>query len=241
MLPNISVAVHDLPRAPFYAVSLRRLMSFSFYLLAYLALLTAARTLKFVTTDVAIFDPIFREKYAANLPVILVHGISAITALAIGPAQFAAAIRRRFTVVHRALGRIYFVSILFGAISGFYMGSMAYGGIVPQTAFCLMAFLWFVTGWKGYATIREGRIAEHRDWMIRNYALTFGAVTLRVYLGILQMMGFEFDAIYAGTAWAAWLPNLALAEAMIRSRRPNSRQIVVNTLSTHIASVEPPR
>ena len=52
--------------------------------------------------------------------------------------------------------------------------------------------------------------------MIRSFALTFAAVTLRLYLPFPPMMGFTFVEGYRVIAWLAWVPNLALAELYLR-------------------------
>ena len=49
--------------------------------------------------------------------------------------------------------------------------------------------------------------------MVRCYALTLAAVTLRIQLGVLQAgLGLSFEEAYAVTAWFSWVPNLILAE-----------------------------
>ncbi|MBI3735116.1 DUF2306 domain-containing protein [Candidatus Sumerlaeota bacterium] len=181
-------------------------------LLTEFALLTAFRSLEYVTTDGTAFSPLFRDKYLSHLPVIMIHAVSAITALVIGPFQLFSRLRRFSPRAHRALGYAYFAAIFFGSITGFRMGLMAFGGLLPQIAFTLMALLWLITGWKGYRAIRLRRIEEHKNWMYRNFALTFGAVMLRVYLTLLQLAGFDFETIYPFVAWAAWLPNLLIVE-----------------------------
>ena len=52
--------------------------------------------------------------------------------------------------------------------------------------------------------------------MIRSFAMTFGAVTLRLYLPIAPMLGYEFMEGYRITAWASWVPNLILVELWMR-------------------------
>ena len=54
--------------------------------------------------------------------------------------------------------------------------------------------------------------------MIRNYSLTFGAVTLRIWLPLfIVLFGIErFELSYAIIAWLAWVPNLIVAELFIR-------------------------
>ncbi len=60
--------------------------------------------------------------------------------------------------------------------------------------------------------------------MIRNYSLTFAAVTLRIWLPLfLMQFGVErFEQSYAVIEWLAWVPNLIIAEVYIR-QRPNKR------------------
>jgi hypothetical protein len=42
--------------------------------------------------------------------------------------------------------------------------------------------------------------------------MTFGAVMLRVYLGLFAVAGVDFVDSYPTVAWIAWVPNLILVE-----------------------------
>lgn len=179
------------------------------------ALVTAAKASSFVTTDLYRFDPMLREKYAAHLPTVLVHGASGILVLAIGPFQFLEPLRRRLPGLHRVAGRIYLAGIVVAGITGLRMGAMAHGGAFSQIAFVVAAALWLVTGWVALRTALRRDFRAHREWMIRNYALTFGAVALRLELDVLQAVGFDFETIYPWMSWAAWTPCVAAGEATI--------------------------
>jgi hypothetical protein len=48
--------------------------------------------------------------------------------------------------------------------------------------------------------------------MVRNFSLTFAAVTLRLYLPISGVAGVPFEVAYPIIAWIAWVPNLIVAE-----------------------------
>jgi hypothetical protein len=76
-----------------------------------------------------------------------------------------------------------------------------------------------VTSLAAYLHIRNRNIAAHRDWMIRSYALTLAAVTLRIYLPASQIAGIDFMLAYPAIAWLCWVPNLAVAEWLVRSKR----------------------
>ena len=63
---------------------------------------------------------------------------------------------------------------------------------------------------------RARRFDEHRRWMIRSFALTFAAVTLRLQIPVSQILGYDFMESYRIIAWSAWVPNLILAEMYLR-------------------------
>ncbi len=194
-----------------------------------LAAMTALKATQYLTGDPNRLDPLFRDKYLSHFPVVFTHAVCAITALVIGPFQFLAASRRRWPSIHRIAGRVYMLANCGGGISGFIMGTMAFGDILAQTGFCIMATLWLATGWRGFAAARAGHIPEHRRWMIRNYAVAFGAVTLRLQLSLLEYAGFDFAAIYPFVAWSAWIPNLLAAESMIRLRVHPAVRVSINS------------
>ena len=50
--------------------------------------------------------------------------------------------------------------------------------------------LWFLTALEAYRTVSRGNIEAQRRWMIRNFALTLAAVTLR---NPLRFMRFALD------------------------------------------------
>jgi hypothetical protein len=70
-----------------------------------------------------------------------------------------------------------------------------------------------------FIRIRVRDLVSHREWMIRSFALTLAAVTLRIYLPVSLLSGVEFLDAYPVIAWACWVPNLLIAEAVIRAGR----------------------
>lgn len=161
----------------------------------------------------------------ANLfarPWLLVHVTGAATALLLGPFQFLPGLRTRWPKIHRWIGRTYVVGCLVGASGGFVMAFGSTAGPVAGVGFGLLALCWAWANVQGWRTAMAGRFAEHRVWMIRSFAMTFAAVTLRIYLPLLPMTGLSFRDSYVATAWISWIPNLILAELWLRGawRRP---------------------
>lgn len=150
-------------------------------------------------------------------PWLLVHAGLAATALLTGPWQFLPRLRVRAPRLHRWLGRIYIFSCVVGGTGGLLLASGATAGPIARAGFGLLAVVWLVVNLQGLRLAMTGRYAEHRQWMIRSFALTFGAVLLRVYIPISQMMGIEFMTAYRAISWLAWVPNLIVAELYLRS------------------------
>jgi uncharacterized membrane protein len=161
----------------------------------------------------AYLHPEMRANFVAHPWGIYIHVFAAVAALVAGPLQFSAALRARRPRVHRLLGRAYLgIGVAVGGASGLYMAQFAFGGAVPRAGFTLLALAWLHTGWRAYAAIRARDVAAHREWMVRNFALTLAAVTLRIELPLLLASGFSFEQAYAVVAWLCWVPNLLAAE-----------------------------
>jgi len=138
-------------------------------------------------------------------------------ALLTGWSQFSQKLRQKRLNLHRNLGKIYVISVLLSGIAGLYIAFHATGGIVAILGFASLAVLWLFTTFNAYTSIRKKEITLHQQWMIRSYALTFAAVTLRIWLPLFTgVFGMSFISAYVIIAWLAWIPNLLFAEWWIR-------------------------
>jgi len=150
------------------------------------------------------------------------HITLAPVALALMPFQFWKGLRARRPQVHRWIGRAYGLCILLAGVGGLLMAVGTEAGPVAAVGFGLLAVLWLGSTGYGIWLAQQGRIAEHQRWMIRSAALTFAAVTLRVYLPFLFMILGE-EAGYTLVAWLCWVPNLVVAEwLLLRPARRSS-------------------
>jgi uncharacterized membrane protein len=200
------------------SAAILRNLAWGVMLLFALLLFTIAS--RYLTFDPEVYFPEQRAVYIAYTFGIVSHIAGSMLALIIGPFQFLPVLRRgRSLKVHRWLGRIYLAGVLVGGLSGLYMAFLAYGGLVAKLGFATLALLWLFSAVMAYQHIRHKEIQQHKEWMIRNYALTFGAVTLRLWLGVFQAVGLEFITSYMIVAWLAWIPNLLVAEWMIRRKQ----------------------
>ncbi len=146
------------------------------------------------------------------------HIFTSLFVLAAGLTQFSSIILRRRTALHRWVGKMYVFIILFiSAPAAFVMSFYGNGGWVARSSFLILSVLWWWFTFRAYQTIRLGDVERHRHFMLRSYALTLSAITLRVlqfFIGKHTDMD-PVDA-YMFVAWASWVGNLVVAELMVR-------------------------
>ena len=163
----------------------------------------------------------FVQNLFASLPAaIFVHLAGGLVAIVLGAFQVNSRLRSRFLSIHRWAGRGYVFAVLVGSASGFVLALNSFGGLVTHFGFGLMAICWLATTLNAYRHIRGGDLVAHRAWMLRSYALTLAAVTLRIYLPLSQIAGIEFEAAYQVISWLCWVPNLLVIEWFVLTRSP---------------------
>lgn len=161
----------------------------------------------------ALVHPDMKVGFVAHPVGVYLHVFAAAIALFLGPFQFSLRLRQTRVQIHRWMGRVYLgVGVLVGGLSGLYISQFAFGGIGAKLGFATLAVCWLYTGLRAFLAIRSQAIDDHQKWMVRNFALTFAAVMLRLYIPASVMVGIEFDVAYTSIAWLCWLPTLLLAE-----------------------------
>jgi uncharacterized membrane protein len=167
----------------------------------------------------------FRESFGSRPLAVAAHIFASATALLLGPVQFSSRVRVRWPGLHRVVGRVYLgLAVPIGGLAGLYLSGFAFGGITTTLGFGLLAVVWLYTALRGYVTARARDFAAHSRWMVRNYSLTFAAVTLRLYLPVSQVLEVPFDLSYQLISWLCWVPNLMIGECLIRVLRSPSAE-----------------
>ena len=164
--------------------------------------------------------PPFIQSLFANTPVaVAAHLAGGIVAIVLGALQVNSRLRKRYLSGHRWIGRVYVIAVAVGGTAGLILAFNSYGGLVTHFGFGMMAVCWLASTGIAYRHIRNGDKKAHRAWMLRSYALTLAAVTLRIYLPLSQIAGIEFSEAYPAIAWLCWVPNLLFVEWFILGRR----------------------
>jgi uncharacterized membrane protein len=149
-----------------------------------------------------------------------VHVFTSMFVLCAGFTQFSKTILKRYPRLHRIMGYIYVVDILL--ITGpasLIMSFYANGGFYSQLAFVLLAVLWWYCTLIALLKVRRRDIQAHRAFMIRSYALTLSAVTLRAWkFAIMHIAHPHPMEVYRAVAWLGWTVNIVIAELIIYRR-----------------------
>ena len=173
-----------------------------------------------------------RADVPLHFPLLVAHALAGGIALLVGPWQFVRR-ARRIPRVHRFLGRVFlFAGVLPASMAGMAVAWLSTAGVVASLGFALLDVAWLWTAIAGYRAARTGRYRDHQDWMIRCFAATFAAVTLRLWLVTLILVQLPllhsvyhghfhalFHTAYITVAWLAWVPNLLVAEWYLRRSR----------------------
>lgn len=154
------------------------------------------------------------------LPAYYAHVLAAGLILVLGLFQLRTTISLRWRKLHRLLGQCYAYGILFfAAPGGLVMSFFINRGPWVLTSFLIQSACWFLFTALAVRAVKKRNIEEHARWMWRSYALTFAAVTLRLYV-FLFTNSYDMSApeAYGIIAWLSWTINLVAVEIYLSLR-----------------------
>jgi hypothetical protein len=175
---------------------------------------------------------------------LLPHGIFGTIVLVFAPFQFSERIRQRFIKAHRVMGRFYVVGALALAPMGAYiqyyqerMGAPRSFTVLGIVDAAMLMGTTLLAGWFAY----KRKIAVHRQWATRSYAVALVFIAGRFVMGITgwEQLGIEIvqAIIWSCLALAVTLADVSLnwrelrsaASAKIKAPVPVKRPVVNTT------------
>jgi uncharacterized membrane protein len=164
--------------------------------------------------------------YLGTIPWLIVpHVIGGIIALLSGPLQFSSRLRRRNPKFHRVLGRAYVLSVFIAAPLAVIMSNHRHDprAIYFVAANIVQAGTWLLVTTAAFLTARNRHFQQHREWMVRSYAVTFTFVDTRVMQLIPAWTrhgeaGFAMEIVVI-TFMAILIPDIAFHWRELTSRR----------------------
>jgi hypothetical protein len=198
--------------------------------MAFLSVGVALYSLRLAVIPLNIWPGIDAMIEAANrsmpLPLFL-HAVFASVALIVGPFQFVPGLRARLPKLHRWTGRLYVVSCLVAGAAGIVVASHAAGGPIAGFGFATLAVTWVATTAAAWSAAVSRDFDRHRALMRYSFAMTFGAVTLRLQIpfGFIIFHFHSYAEMSRWLAYTSWIPNLVivwLSGALARLSRASS-------------------
>jgi len=151
----------------------------------------------------------------------LAHILPGLVFVVLGPFQFIAGLRKRRPALHRWMGRVFLADAFLIGVTALVMSpQMAIGGALEIAATFFFGLLFLFALGRAFAAIRARRVAEHRRWMIRAYAIGLGVATVRPIVGVFfatsritHLTPHDFFGI---AFWLGFIISIAAAEVWIR-------------------------
>jgi uncharacterized membrane protein len=167
--------------------------------------------------------------FADHRALTLAHILPAALFMILGPLQFVRRIRSKHPQFHRWSGRVFLTA---GAIVGITGLTMAFGktigGIDEKAAIILFGTFFLVALAKGLWHAIHRQFAQHREWMIRGYAIGLAVATIRPIMGtffaaaILRGHTPEPSQFFGTAFWVGFTLQLIAAELWINYTRPSA-------------------
>lgn len=145
---------------------------------------------------------------------LLPHAIAGAFVLLLAPLQFSDRLRRRFAGLHRVLGRLYVIGAFVLAPLGAYIQYLEERQGFPRSFTILGvidAVMLFGTTLIALIFAIKRKIAQHRQWMIRSFAVALVFVEVRFILGVTgwETLGVE---IVQAVIWSCLAMSLLFAD-----------------------------
>jgi uncharacterized membrane protein len=144
--------------------------------------------------------------------------------MVLGPLQFVRRLRSRRPGFHRWTGRVVIASgLIIGSTALVMSTRMAIGGVNETVATMLFAIVFLFALVKAFLSIRRGKVAQHREWMIRAFAIGLAVATVRPMVGVFfatRSITHLTPHDFFGTAfWLGFTMNSIVAEIWINYTR----------------------
>jgi len=167
----------------------------------------------------------FEAGFVAHPILTALHIVPGLVFMVLGPLQFVRGIRARRLAMHRWSGRIFIISSFLVGLSALILAfDIGFGG--PSEVSATVTFsgiLLFAIG-KGFWHIRRREVTQHREWMIRAFAVGLAVSTIRPVVGfLLAISDYSFREVLGSGFWMAFTLHLIAAEVWINRTRPRIR------------------
>jgi hypothetical protein len=160
------------------------------------------------------------QRYEGFKWVLLPHGVFGAIVLCFAPFQFSERIRQKFTKAHRVMGRLYvlgaFMLAPMGAYIQYYQERMGAPRSFTVLGVVDAIMLMTTTGLAGYFAYKR-KIAVHRQWATRSYAVALTFIFGRFIMGTTGLETHGVEMVQA-IIWSYLALSMVFADISIHWR-----------------------
>jgi len=165
--------------------------------------------------------------FANHATLTLAHILPAMLFMVLGPLQFVRGLRSKYPQVHRWSGRIFLTASAVVGVTGLTMAfGKTIGGLDEKAAIALFGTFFLIALAKALWHALRQEFAQHREWMIRGYAIGLAVATIRPIMGtffaaaLLQGHAPEPKEFFGTAFWVGFTLQTIAAEIWINYTRP---------------------
>ena len=176
--------------------------------------------------------------FANHATMTLAHILPAMLFMVLGPLQFVRGLRAKYPQVHRWSGRIFLTASAAVGVTGLTMAfEKTIGGIDEKAAIALFGTFFLIALAKALWHALRREFAQHRDWMIRGYAIGLAVATIRPIMGtffataLLRGHAPEPKEFFGTAFWVGFTLQTIAAEIWINYTRPANLPSVASAIN----------
>jgi uncharacterized membrane protein len=227
-----TAALWDMQYRYFYTMAhnstIKRTPRFIWLVVILLVLIGIAMVARRTLTLAGVIAPVspaggvpFDTGFAKNPVITFLHILPGALFMILGPLQFVKSIREKYPRFHRWNGWIFIVCGYITGISAFIMSFLVpIGGMNEGAATVLFSAFFLIALTMALVSIVKRKVALHREWMLRAFAIGLAVSTIRPIVGLFFAFSGLAPQQFFGTAfWIGFTLHLVIAEGWINYTR----------------------
>lgn len=157
------------------------------------------------------FGPARQAVHGSHVPMLWTHVVGGIVMLFAGAVALRIGLTREWFRWHRVAGYTYLCWGTVASVSALVRSFDA--GHSPGMATAVLAIVWLVFAAMAFRAVRNRRIDQHRDWMIRSYVAAWTFVFCRFWA---RSAPDALQPLESDMLWLAWVGPLLVAEVLLQ-------------------------
>ena len=161
----------------------------------------------------------YGDYYWYRAPWLFIHNLLGMVALLSGPLQLIPSVRKKSWRLHRNLGKIYIISVILASITSVYLSYTSAITVTYALGLFVGSVVWLVSAIIGWVHIRNKKVLLHKQWMIRNYIVTFFFIIIFGFYDLFRAMGVaDLITLASVLPWISLIVPLIITEILIRRK-----------------------